>query len=44
VEVVIQECSSTATTSTDVMADGEGAPAVLEEVPVEVAPAEDQKA
>lgn len=43
-EVVIQECSSTATTSTDVMADGEGAPAVLEEVPVEVAPAEDQKA
>lgn len=42
-ELVIQECS-TATTSTYVMADGEGAPGALEEVPVEVAPAEDQKA
>lgn len=29
---------------TSIMADGEGAPAALEEVPVEVAPAEDQKA
>ena len=41
--LVIQECS-TATTSTNVMADGEGAPGAVEEVPVEVAPAEDQKA